>query len=79
MIEGREYFRLALEPRRTFRIVRHSLGQELQRDASAQSRVGCLVDIAHASRPQMGRDGIVRYALADHRIAAFTGRVTLMF
>ena len=59
--------RLALQPLEGLRVARQLLGQELQRDASAELQVLGLVDDAHAAAAQLREHAVVRDGLSDHR------------
>ena len=58
MIEFGEDFGFALEPREAFRVPRHRRGQDFDRDAAFQIRVGGLVHLAHATHADLGDDFI---------------------
>ena len=49
MVEGREDFGFALEPRQAIRIASHRGWQDLDRDLAAEARIGGAVDGAHAT------------------------------
>ena len=59
MIQRGERLGFAAEPGHTLGVVREGFGNELERDAPAEARVGRLVDVAHTTRAQMCRDLVV--------------------
>ena len=59
MIERRECFGLALEPRKAFGVGSKDLGQNLERDVTIEAAVAGPVHFAHSTRAQR-RDDLVR-------------------
>ena len=58
MIQRRQNFGFALEPRHALGIARESLGQNFQRHIAAEFRVVSAIDLTHASRTE-GRDDLI--------------------
>jgi hypothetical protein len=54
VIQGGCGFRLAPKPAQRQRILRHIVGQELERDKAIEARVLRLVHHTHAARPDLG-------------------------
>ncbi len=62
MIERREDLCFPLEAREPIRIVRKRVGQDLQRDITAELRIVGAVDFAHPSAANGPDDFVVSYA-----------------
>jgi hypothetical protein len=59
-------------------VLRHILGQELERDKATEGGVLGLLDHAHAAAAQLLEDAVVRDGLADHSVDAWlSGRLIL--
>ena len=56
MAEAGEQFRLALEAGQTVGVVREGLGQRLDRDVAAESRVARAIDLTHAAGAERRED-----------------------
>ena len=60
VVERREQFGFALEPREPLRIVRKCLGQDLDRDLAIERRVDRFPDNAHAARAEAFDEAVVK-------------------
>ena len=65
VVEAREHLRFPLEPGEAIRVSREGVGQDLQRDITAQLRVGGAIDLAHAALPDEGGHVVVPEPGAD--------------
>jgi hypothetical protein len=66
VIERRGDAGLALQALNGAGVARELVRQELQRDTAAEAMVARFVDLAHASRAELGHDLVMRYLLTYH-------------
>ena len=72
MVAAGEHLRFPLEPGEAIGVCGEGVGEDLQRDVAAQSRVGCPIDLAHAALADEGGDVVMAESGADgegHRLS----------
>jgi len=75
MIQCRSRLRLALKTRPRLRILRHIVGQKLERDKPAQADVFRLINHTHAPAAEFLDDPVVRNCLIDHESEMLRGAI----
>ena len=66
MIEVGQHPRFALESLDALRVIGEAVGQNLQRDRSAEDRVLGAVDLTHTPSAEQGYDAVLSESRSDH-------------
>jgi hypothetical protein len=59
VIQGRKHLRFTTKTRKTVGIASERVGEKLDRNAAFQLGIGCLIHVAHTTRPEVSGDFVM--------------------